>query len=386
MSGRRAILHIGVMKTGSKAIQSWIGGNRAFLGRKGMHVPESLGSNHSILGNLAVHLGDAEDVDDANRLMKLRTELDQLPASISTVLFSGETMSRTLRDAERVTKLKTVLDRYFSSYQIVVYLRRQDEQALSQYSSDMRRGLVRAELFSKTPQDYDTMLSAWAEVFGRDAIMPRLYEAQSLVKGDVVADFLAAIGLADAEVGEAPERPNSALTPPALQLLRELSTLGKQRGLFSDEFANAGGRKTLVQILDRHFSGRSARPARADAIAFFEHCRAANERVRAAWFPDRPTLFSEDFSRYPEVAEAPPDADAMLPVALTTILEFMATMPTRDRERTDKVWVKKRNAKRSAAGSATAPAKPARGHDSKPSEKKLQRRARRKAAAASGSG
>ncbi len=359
MSRRHAILHIGVMKTGSKAIQSWMTDNRALLGRHGVHVPESLGSNHSILGNLAVHLGDAEDAADGTRLERLRTELEHLPTSIHTVLFSGETMSRSLRGADRIAKLKDVLDRYFASYRVLIYLRRQDQQALSQYSSDMRRGIIEAELFSKTPLDYDQILAGWTEVFGRAAITPRLYETESLVDGDVVADFVAALDLprsAEAGTGgkDAAKRPNAALSPPAIQLLRDLSALGKDRGLYAEDFAKASGRKELVGILDRHFSGRSALPSRAEAMAFHDRCRDSNERVRAAWFPDRATLFQEDFSRYPEVADLPPSADAVLPVALVTILELMAAMPARERQRTDKVWVTRRAEKRSARAGAPA--------------------------------
>lgn len=62
-------------------------------------------------------------------------------------------------------------------------------------------------------------------------------------------------------------------------------------------------RGPLAARLAALLPGRGARPARQEARAFYDRFAVANEAVRARHFPAAPSLFDEDFSDYPEVAD-----------------------------------------------------------------------------------
>ena len=59
-------------------------------------------------------------------------------------------------------------------------------------------------------------------------------------------------------------------------------------------------RDACIPALETRLNGPPRLPARVDAQRFYGQFSAMNERIRAAWFPEQPELFSADFGRYPE--------------------------------------------------------------------------------------
>ncbi|MBY0334091.1 MAG: hypothetical protein K2X49_25830 [Acetobacteraceae bacterium] len=320
MTDRLAILHIGVTKTGTSSIQSWLAANRAPLAAAGIHLPETLGrQNHERLARIAD--GTAPPV----MAERFAAEMAALPDTVRTLVFTSEAFGSQLTRPERVAPLKALLDRHVGACRVVVYLRRQDEHAVSSFSTAMRAGEPRRTApLSGRPKDYEALLEAWSAAFGRAAIRPRIFGPGELVGDDVVADFLATAGIALPPDAMPPALGrNPSLRPEAQRFLAHLAEHARASGVVEDDFRALPNRSRLIAALDARFAGRGSLPARAEAVAFLDRCREANERVRAAWFPERATLFAEDFSRYPEVADAPPTLEAMFEVALGTVLALL---------------------------------------------------------------
>lgn len=196
--GRLAVLHIGPMKTGSTSIQWWLRVNRDALAEQGVAVP--LHADQTNLSPLAATFGatQADDLDEADGIQALKIPREQLIADLDalgpethTCIISGELMGQRMR-RPAIARLKTALSPYFDRWVIVIYLRRQDELAVSRLSTMLRRG-ARARLAK--PLDYARILDDWAGEFGREAIRPRLFARDQLIDGDVVADFIETAGL-----------------------------------------------------------------------------------------------------------------------------------------------------------------------------------------------
>ncbi len=332
---RRALIHIGTEKTGSSSIQAALQALRAPILGSGVAYPHSPGGrNHT---RLALY---AAGGDGANRGLArqeervsgrsaariddwlpaaLAEELDALPEDVHTVILSNEHLHSRVRSPEQIGKLKGLLDAFFDDYRIVAYLRRQDELAVSRYSTRLRTGGMDERILPAPSEgpvrngyyDHAGLLDRWGEAFGRAALLPRIFARGELLEGDVVKDFLAQCGLPGLSP---PERPASGpmLQAAAQEFLRRFNLV----------FAPPGGgtrSRRLTRFLDREFAGTGRLPTRAEAVAFYGLFAEGNERIRREFFPDREGLFGTDFSRYPEVAGTTVPDEAVLEVARAAV-------------------------------------------------------------------
>lgn len=320
MTAPTAILHIGVTKTGTSSIQARLEANRATLAAASVHLPASLGHrNHA-------RLIDAARDPDGPDAAAFRAEMQALPPAIRTVVFTSEAFGAMLTTPAAVAPLRRLLDPCFAAFAVHVYLRRQDEHRVSSFSTAMRAGMGHRQipLSGRRFADYGPLLEAWAAVFGRAAVHPRVFVRAEFPGGDVVADFCRAAGLpALPEPAEAGGDRNTSLVPAAQRMLDRLAEVVRATGDAPD-LRSLPGRPWLLEQLDQRFAGPGLLPARDAAARMLDACRDANEAVRAAWFPERATLFPADLTRYPEQATPEPDADAVLEVALTLLAEALA--------------------------------------------------------------
>ena len=128
----------------------------------------------------------------------------------------------------------------------------------------------------------------------------RLFDRQALVGGSVVDDFLATWRIGPADAFAPVSDQNESIRPAAQEFLRALNPLLEPVGSLPIEEV----RGPLSARLALLFPGRGVRPARDEVEAFYGQFRASNERVRQRFFPDRASLFDEDFSSYPEVEDS----------------------------------------------------------------------------------
>lgn len=311
-------LHIGTEKTGSTSIQSALWADRPALAARGILVPKLFGStNHMELAVAAMGLQPKDEVQRYELLrhgmdlaqytqaLKRQIEEEKRRSRYDRMLVSNEHCHSRLRDTESVRALLSLLGVAPEDTEVVVYLRRQDRLAVSLHSTRLKLGgqgdIFRLTRFGKHGYyfAFDKVLDTWAKVVGDERIRVRLYERPRLEGGDVVRDFYRTARL--------------GLTPPA-STPRDNVSLSRAQHLFLTRFNEyfpmfVGGRPNkargpILEAVERIGAGPPYRPARAEALAFYEPARAGNAAVRRRFLPalDRPTLFDEDFSEYPESA------------------------------------------------------------------------------------
>ena len=347
----KCILHIGIEKTGTTSLQSFLSLNRNEITRKGFFVPKTLahdstncGSNHVRLTAVALDdtrfdedLRGVEGVTDSASLQAFRAavyqdfddEISAAPASCDTLLLSNEHCHSRLQSVEEVGFLKLWLDRYCESYEIIVYLRPQHEIAASQYGMMLLLGLPNIDLLpsfnapveSKKVSytnwsyfDYDELLTRWAMVFGHAALVPRIYTQDDLRNNCIVEDFCWARLPLDRLV--LPERENTNVSATAQKFLIPLNNVLARDDHAVDQQIGAKIRDVIRNL----FPGKGMLPARDDAETFLDQFRRSNENVRAEWFPAREKLFDVDFSKYPRTSD-----DALLTPehAISIFLEIL---------------------------------------------------------------
>jgi hypothetical protein len=200
----RIILHIGLYKTGTTAVQKFFTRNRAALARRGVLYPESytkFDAHHPLPWALGVGHRDKDSSMPAEEVVRaILHEADA--AGAETVILSSEEFIN-LEAAERLAKLKRLFDPH--AIEVLIYLRRQDSLLLSSYGQHVRMYSIR---FSGTISDfllkhsnflnkynYWQMLQRWANVFGSEAMRIKLYDQAKFPQGNIVEDFADTLGL-----------------------------------------------------------------------------------------------------------------------------------------------------------------------------------------------
>jgi len=312
-------LHIGIPKTGTTSIQTFLDCNRDHLAARAVLFPQSLYPENGATSSrkLPFIVSPPELVDDFVRSHGLNSRADRdaarrrwlddfrmemtaaYTAEIRTVVISSEHLSSRVRTPEEIRRLSTLLREWFDEIHVVVYLREQLEFALSLYSTELKVGSTAPT--PPTPDqvplaDYRALLETWRTHLAPDALTVRLFERTALVGGNVVHDFCDAIGL-DPRNFETTSEHNASLDLLGAELLRRVNARIPR---FERDRLNP-----LRANLARYFTtwlgrGGRLRPRRGQRTRFLDAFRASNEWVRSEFFPNRTTLFT------PPADEVPP--------------------------------------------------------------------------------
>ncbi|MEO1291372.1 MAG: hypothetical protein AAFV62_00850 [Pseudomonadota bacterium] len=313
---KRIILHIGTEKTGTSAVQSYFTENRALYERNGILYPRTPG--HEVHRHLAAYAAADQKRDDLRRHLHivsdgdlqqfrattqaaLAAELDE--TECETAIFSSEHCHSRLRSVDEIRCLYDLLSPLCDELQVIVYFRRQDQLALSWYSTRVKSGFKNQVFFPEDKLsrlyyfDHWRIYRHWTQVFGEKAVTARLFERELFVNGDLVEDLHEAAGLTVPEGRFLPKRRNESLSGLATEFLRLFNTVLPSHidGLRNPE------REGIVQFLEAHVPGAPFLPRRAEAQAFMALFEEGNAALHdTLGLADRPTLFEMDFSGYPE--------------------------------------------------------------------------------------
>ena len=323
------ILHIGPPKTGSTSIQFFLREARDSLAADGVFVPRAHEANMSEFGlivarrvrrNRAARRRNFTADNAEERRAALRDWLggqmaEARAAGRERCVISTESLA-SLR-APEIAELRDWLAGWCDGFTMIAVLRRQDLQAQSLYRNQVRfNGAThRNPLRPHKMMRYDRLLDRWAGELGETAVRPLLLPDSVDEPRDLMEDFCAAAGIDPRHVPATAReaRQNEAIDARALELLRRLNRRAPPVG----DGSVTPGRARLEALLAAPFARpRRMSPARDAAETFAARFAAPNEAVRARWFPDRTTLFSADFSRYPKKARRPgPDAAFFMELA-----------------------------------------------------------------------
>jgi hypothetical protein len=309
---RRCVVHIGMSKTGTTALQSVMHANWARLKTMGLFFPNLYGERYAQISLSAyVQLASGETLppyisrrlplDTAERraafvsgfparLHNSMNEVGNLQGD-GTVVLSCEDLSLSVRTAEQFDILKRLIEPRFDEVTYLIYIRRQEDRILSRYSQTLRGGVSHTmDEFLKSPALYDTrtVLDRWAANVGRDKLHIRLFDRSSFTDGDLFQDFFGLFGV-DPSALEISERSNEAYWPEAIPFLIRMNRILPELG---DRLPD-GLRARLVQAMDAKAAGREKlRLTPEQATEIRRRSAPQDEAIRATYFPERETLFS----------------------------------------------------------------------------------------------
>lgn len=208
----KCVLHIGTEKTGTTLIQNWLYENQRPLSEQGIALTTVADKTN----NRKLVSFCQSELDDYTRAYNITTkeekaqyfagfeaalfaEIDQLARSHDVVVFTSEHFHSRLRSPGEVRAVKELLSKRFDDIKVICYFREQSQTRTSLYST----GLKIAQTCSiedyqrhiSTGDDYYNyfqFFKKWESVFGRDSLIPRIYDRNALLDNDLRLDFMAA--------------------------------------------------------------------------------------------------------------------------------------------------------------------------------------------------
>ena len=197
---KRLYLHIGRGKTGTTAIQVFLSRNRAALQSRGVDYVHARDADRG-----GGHQRFAKSlVTDPPDFMKLPRKPEAARAAIAAEV-AGSQAPSVLLSSENLTLVDPTLLATFAEecgiedVRVIFFGRSQDEVAESQYNQLVKLWRVQmpfAEYLATEmgEVDYSALLEPWADTFGPERIIARVYDAGS---ESVIDDFLSCLPLRD---------------------------------------------------------------------------------------------------------------------------------------------------------------------------------------------
>jgi hypothetical protein len=193
------ILHIGRGKTGTSRVQTFLAQNRDALRSQGVHFLQAGRTPHKGQKEFANTF-----INSPPPFMPIPADPDAVRAAVAAEI-SGSDAPNILLSSENFSGCDVPkLNAFFRgvlptmSARIVFFARSQDELAESEYNQAVRAiGLTASfseYIRSARELDFVEVLEPWADVFGRENIVARVYDASGR---HVVEDFLQCLPLAE---------------------------------------------------------------------------------------------------------------------------------------------------------------------------------------------
>lgn len=305
------ILHIGIEKTGSSSIQTFLFKNKKLLENIGYAYVHTAGRiDHRNLaiafmahtesdGYTRVHKIEGEEVrhafgervkkDFANEVVSLRNR------GIHTVIVSSEHLHSRLTSIFEIQKLGSFLLSVFDDVQIVAYIRDQCKKFPSHYSTRIKSGGTLSfrkafnEYLSGRCDYYDISFNHWVSTFGKDALSVQVFDRKSFYQGELIQDFLnqTDIKLDPAKLRGLKSYVNSSLSKNACVFLRFLNIF-----LPKNSMKGIVIREWFIKKLN-HIPGKSwSLTAKQSQQIKKKYCES-NEAFRKHFFPRKEILFDD---------------------------------------------------------------------------------------------
>lgn len=314
-------LHIGMPKTGTTSVQNFLYTNRELLKKQDFLYPISAKYDHkydhahhyfAFCLNTYFKTNDKEALD--KNLKQLQDEIESSNTT-HTIIFS-EILPDTCNTAQKVAYLQSVLRQIgFTNIIVVAYLRNTADMYVSMFSQRLKGFLtdskVKRELLpqiltppkdNKNPEiyyNYKQVLQNFAQVFGKESMIVRLFDKNEFEQGDLLKDFLSAVGLAWDNDFVIPKNQNETLDLLGIEIARNLYK--HDFPLIQNDVIASKIYAYTTKSLTSKDPNLKFMPKKDMYEAYLEFYADSNEWVRAEFFPQRQSLFPpKDLGKYKE--------------------------------------------------------------------------------------
>lgn len=338
-----AYVHIGTPKTGTTSIQTFMAKNDENWLKKGFVYARSIrewGEQHWALTTLVCvccleEKNKRQKLFCEKRIKKLRQEIRGNKDKIFIFSTEGLTWELDLTQIKPVKVLKDLLHSLgFNDIKIILYLRNQADLMVSVSSENIKShqpfyaANTSPSEYPKTPRmfDFKNIIQKYGEVFGRENLIVRLFDKNEFKEGDLLKDFVDAIGLKWDDSFIIPENQNETLDLIGFELGKRINSY----------FKNAGERNLCgVQLFASplYFSSKDKdlkfMPKKEHYQLWNDYFEESNEWVRKEFFPHKERLFpKKDLSNYKENYEL----KEMKPEYWDRIAEFIVDIIKSEKE------------------------------------------------------
>lgn len=245
-------LHIGMPKTATSSLQTFLYQNRHLLNRQGVLYPETgilAEAHHQIRSTLGISLvaSTGFETDDKsedaiyNLKNKLLKEIELSAQNKIVISSAGFFYAKT---TEQFDRIKNFFDGF--PVKVIVYLRRHDlwyESFYNQHSKILNGNFNSHSIddyIEATDENYHyfKILSTWANYFGQENIIVKVFEKEQMQEG-IYANFLAILGVALEKDFVLPKKNiNSTLSNDVLSLIKTLKEM-KIESTLKEKFYHA---------------------------------------------------------------------------------------------------------------------------------------------------
>ena len=241
---KRCILHIGMHKTGTTAIQVFLKkhlpyNNYEYLTCDGL-------SNHSrciytlFSDNPYAHKLHKRyqmtnrDVDRYKQKMILSMTAQIIQSKNDNFVISAEVLSGNIIKDDDIYRMKCYLDELFEETTVIGYVRKFDEFIMSNFQQVLHMRKPGNDDFASFAPNYRAAFEKFYKVFDEDRVTLKLYDRETLKNGNVVDDLIDTIGLDIPLVEREVTETNKSLTLYGLKLLAIYRYYGEQETVGRD--------------------------------------------------------------------------------------------------------------------------------------------------------
>ncbi len=206
MAVRTIYLHVGMPKTGTSALQMFLGTNREALEKDGFYYPNftvrfpEVGANRN--GHFLKYVQFRKD--EPADYMQCVKELKEMISAHDKIILSEEALWGKQSKKNWWKSVKKWANELCVDLKIIVYLRRQEDLVESLWNQKIKGFQKQTESFSEflhnksydyLPLDYEKALAEMSKYFGEENLIVRSYDFSRFVGGNIYGDFLDSIGL-----------------------------------------------------------------------------------------------------------------------------------------------------------------------------------------------